>query len=205
MRKLKATLLAGVITLGFVALSSHPQPAQAALGVNVQIGFNDFYVALRPYGRWIHHPRWGDVWLPQVADFHPYRHGHWEYTDGYGWLWLSDYVWGDVPFHYGRWVYDPADGWLWIPGYIWAPAWVLWRSGDGYLGWAPMPPDSAFLAGDEIYPAQYDFDRQYVNWYGPNYGPDWFATNWVFVNPAHFADRDYGRYAVMGGAQAARI
>ena len=29
-----------------------------------------------------------------------------------------------------------------MPGYTWAPAWVSWRYGDGYCGWAPLPPDS---------------------------------------------------------------
>ena len=33
-------------------------------------------------------------------------------------------------------------GWVWVPGYTWAPAWVSWRYGDGYAGWAPLPPDS---------------------------------------------------------------
>src|SRR5690606_41074587 len=30
--------------------------------------------------------------------------------------------------------------WAWIPGYEWGPAWVDWRSGGGYYGWAPMSP-----------------------------------------------------------------
>jgi hypothetical protein len=33
-------------------------------------------------------------------------------------------------------------GWVWVPGTRWAPAWVSWRSGDGYYGWAPLPPDA---------------------------------------------------------------
>ena len=33
-------------------------------------------------------------------------------------------------------------GWCWVPGYTWGPAWVSWRYGDGYCGWAPLPPDS---------------------------------------------------------------
>ena len=27
-----------------------------------------------------------------------------------------------------------------MPGYQWAPAWVSWRYGGGYCGWAPLPP-----------------------------------------------------------------
>jgi len=58
----------------------------------------------------------------------------------YGNTWVSDYSWGWAPFHYGRWYYDDYYGWTWIPGYEWAPAWVVWRSGGGYYGWAPMAP-----------------------------------------------------------------
>jgi hypothetical protein len=32
-------------------------------------------------------------------------------------------------------------GWIWVPGDEWGPAWVDWRSGDDYVGWAPLPPD----------------------------------------------------------------
>ena len=208
MRNINAKLLAGAMALALASVPVPPSSAQPALQLDARVGFNEFYVALRPYGHWFHHARWGDVWQPEVANFRPYWEGHWDYTDVYGWVWVSDYSWGDIPFHYGRWVYDPNDGWLWIPGYIWAPAWVLWRYGDGYVGWFPMPPDSEFLAGAEVYPANWnDADRAYgyMDWYGPNYGPDWFATDWVFVNTAHFADRDYHRYAVEGGAQAMRL
>ena len=31
-------------------------------------------------------------------------------------------------------------GWCWIPGTTWGPAWVNWRWGGGYVGWAPMAP-----------------------------------------------------------------
>jgi hypothetical protein len=39
-----------------------------------------------------------------------------------------------------RWVYDSYEGWLWVPDYEWAPAWVVWRGGGDYYGWAPMSP-----------------------------------------------------------------
>jgi len=50
--------------------------------------------------------------------------------------------WGWATYHYGRWVNLDGTGWCWVPGYTWAPAWVSWRYGDGYCGWAPLPPDS---------------------------------------------------------------
>jgi hypothetical protein len=30
-------------------------------------------------------------------------------------------------------------GWVWVPGYTWAPSWVVFSSGPGYIGWAPVP------------------------------------------------------------------
>ncbi|GAB2697728.1 hypothetical protein GCM10027037_22330 [Mucilaginibacter koreensis] len=105
------------------------------------ITFQTFYDELSPYGTWIEDPDYGAVWLPDVNDdFRPYANaGHWALTD-YGNTWVSDYEWGWAPFHYGRWRFDDYYGWEWIPGYEWGPAWVNWRSGDGYYGWAPLSP-----------------------------------------------------------------
>src|SRR5262249_23599259 len=47
-------------------------------------------------------------------------------------------------FHYGRWIFDASHGWVWVPGKEWAPAWVSWRDGSGYIGWAPLPPAIAW-------------------------------------------------------------
>lgn len=103
------------------------------------ISLNVFYNELRPYGRWMNSRAYGRVWIPDVGrNFHPYAtNGYWVMTD-YGNTWVSDYSWGWAPFHYGRWYYDDYYGWAWIPGSEWAPAWVTWRSGGGYYGWAPM-------------------------------------------------------------------
>ena len=163
------------------------------------VSFDGFYRALAPYGRWYHHPRWGDVWRPIDVDagFRPYYRGHWEDTREFGWTWVSDYDWGDIPFHYGRWVYDPDDGWLWIPGYVWSPAWVVWRSGDGYVGWFPMPPDNGFLSGSSVYATRWDNWNSgfgYRDWYGPSFGADAALSFWVFVDERHFADRDFHPY-----------
>ena len=179
----------------FVATISEA-PAQANFAVN----FGYFYDELTPYGTWHHHPRWGDVWRPRrvEADFRPYHRGHWENTREYGFLWVSDHIWGDIPFHYGRWVYDPFNGWLWIPGYVWSPAWVVWRSGGGYTGWFPMPPDDGFLygGGDPLFNRWDNWDRGYgyADWYGPSFGLNTLLDFWIFVEDRRFADRDYIRY-----------
>jgi len=105
--------------------------------------FQTFYDALGSHGTWIQSSDYGYVWQPQITDpgWAPYTEGHWVYTDD-GWTWVSDEPWGWATYHYGRWVNLDGTGWCWVPGYTWAPAWVSWRYGDGYCGWAPLPPDS---------------------------------------------------------------
>ncbi len=106
-----------------------------------QISFQTFYDELSPYGQWIEDYNYGYMWIPHVnRNFQPYASdGYWTMTN-YGNTWVSNYSWGWAPFHYGRWLYDDFLGWAGIPGYEWAPAWVSWRSGGGYYGWAPLGP-----------------------------------------------------------------
>ena len=107
----------------------------------------NFDETLSPYGQWVETgegPNNGQAWRPDPdvvgEDFQPYATGgHWVYSD-WGWTWESDYPWGWAPFHYGRWAMTPSWGWVWYPGTVWAPAWVDWRFGGGYIGWAPLPP-----------------------------------------------------------------
>ena len=106
--------------------------------------YAQFEGALQPYGNWVDDPSYGHVWSPSVSTvgsgFFPYAsNGRWVLSE-YGWTWVSDYDWGWAPFHYGRWVTSSSLGWCWVPGSIWGPAWVSWRSGNGYVGWTPLPP-----------------------------------------------------------------
>lgn len=128
----------GLSILMLAGISIH-EKVNAQPGIS--ISFQTFYNELAPYGRWINNPQYGSVWSPYVdAGFQPYAtNGYWEVTD-YGNTWVSDYDWGWAPFHYGRWSYDDYNGWFWVPGYEWGPAWVNWRSGGGYYGWAPLGP-----------------------------------------------------------------
>lgn len=134
------TILA--VSLSLVLGTSMKNSASAQVGVGVQITYQDFYDQLSPYGRWMEYPDYGYVWMPNVgADFRPYStNGRWVWSDEYEWIWASDYSWGWAPFHYGRWFQDPMYGWMWMPGYEWAPAWVAWRDGGDYYGWAPLRP-----------------------------------------------------------------
>jgi hypothetical protein len=107
-----------------------------------------FYDDLDPYGSWLELEPYGYVWIPRgvARDWRPYTVGHWAYTD-YGWTWVSYEDWGWAVFHYGRWFRHRRHGWVWIPGTQWAPAWVAWRYGGGYSGWAPLPPEVRWRAG----------------------------------------------------------
>ena len=82
------------------------------------------------------------VWIPEDVDdgWRPYTKGHWAYTRGYGWIWVSDEKFGWATYHYGRWGKAPDIGWYWLPGRRWAPAWVAWSYDHYDIAWAPLPP-----------------------------------------------------------------
>lgn len=129
------TFLVALVALVSVTFSN---TTQAQPGFRANVGFNDFYTELSPYGRWVNMPRYGQVWIYNEPNFRPYyTNGRWLDTD-LGYSWSSGYSWGWAPFHYGRWENDPYYGWFWIPGYEYAPAWVLWSQADDYYGWAPL-------------------------------------------------------------------
>jgi hypothetical protein len=106
--------------------------------------YQQFESTLAPYGAWQDVPSYGHVWVPSPSvvgvDFAPYGSGGHFVMSDYGWTWASDWDWGWAPFHYGRWLVVGGHGWCWIPGTVWGPAWVNWRWGGGYVGWAPMAP-----------------------------------------------------------------
>jgi len=124
----------------------------AAAQVDMDISYQTFYDELSPYGEWVDYPEYGYVWVPGESDgFRPYEtNGHWVWSDEYEWMWVSDYEWGWAPFHYGRWFNDPYYGWMWMPGYEWSPAWVAWRDGGDYYGWAPLRPGINISLGFSI-------------------------------------------------------
>ncbi|MES2417497.1 MAG: DUF6600 domain-containing protein [Bacteroidota bacterium] len=128
------------IVLGLLLLLTGT--TQKVMAQNEEVSLQSFYDELSPYGQWIQDPQYGYVWRPDVDqdEFRPYySNGRWAMTE-YGNTWVSNYDWGWAPFHYGRWVYNRYNSWVWIPDTVWGPAWVSWRSGGGYYGWAPLGP-----------------------------------------------------------------
>ncbi len=192
--------LIGIATAGIMALScsapkyasaqqpdegyNNQPPAQQGeayddQGANVEaqqdVDFNTFYDALSPYGTWEDDPNYGQVWVSNEADFTPYySNGNWAYTDA-GWTWVSNYNWGWAPFHYGRWAFNGH--WMWVPGYEWAPAWVSWRTGGDYYGWAPLMPGISIGVG-------------------AGYGGYIPAERWNFCPRAYITSGSFNRYCV---------
>jgi len=142
MRHLAFALIV-VMTLGACA-SMGPAPARTSVSVSWSV----FYDSLSPYGDWVWFNPHGWIWIPSEMDaaWQPYTNGRWVYTVD-GWTWVSYWQWGWAPFHYGRWAWDPHWGWYWVPDTLWGPAWVAWRYGDGYVGWAPLPPGATWHVG----------------------------------------------------------
>jgi hypothetical protein len=105
----------------------------------------DFFYDNLSGGNWIEVGGYGYGWQPDVAvsdpNWRPYADGYWAYTD-YGWTWISYEDFGWATYHYGRWANLADYGWVWFPGsdLEWGPAWVSWRTGGDYIGWAPLPP-----------------------------------------------------------------
>src|SRR4029450_11627725 len=104
----------------------------------------DFFYDNLGGGNWYQVADYGYVWQPDAAtnpEWRPYTDGYWAYTD-VGWTWVSYEDFGWATYHYGRWANLADYGWVWLPGedLDWGPAWVSWRTGGDYIGWAPLPP-----------------------------------------------------------------
>ena len=154
-----------------------PAARQAEADSEVSIDF--FYNNLSG-GNWIEVGDYGYGWQPDVAvsdsNWRPYSDGYWAYTD-VGWTWVSYEDFGWATYHYGRWARLTDYGWVWFPGsdLDWGPAWVSWRTGGDYVGWAPLPPRGPGIVYEgrpiggrvdidfDIGPAYYNFvDVRYI-------------------------------------------
>jgi hypothetical protein len=118
--------------------------ASALQQTRADVSIDVFYDNLSG-GNWIEVEGYGYGWQPDLAvndtNWRPYADGYWAYTDD-GWAWVSYEDFGWATYHYGRWANLADYGWTWFPGedLDWGPAWVSWRTGGDYVGWAPLPP-----------------------------------------------------------------
>jgi hypothetical protein len=133
----------------------------------------DFFYDNLSGGNWIDVEGYGYGWQPDIAvndtNWRPYADGYWAYTDN-GWAWVSYEDFGWATYHYGRWANLSDYGWVWFPGedLDWGPAWVSWRTGGDYVGWAPLPPrgPGVVYEGGVIGPQvdiQFDIGPAYYN------------------------------------------
>jgi hypothetical protein len=132
------------------------------------------YEDLDDHGAWQTDPTYGAVWYPQAVpvDWAPYRYGHWQWVEPWGWTWIDEQPWGFAPFHYGRWAHI-HDRWGWTPGTIvarpvYAPALVAFVGGGGWnaslsfgsepsVGWFPLAPREVYVPS---YPASVTYVRK---------------------------------------------
>ena len=132
----------------FLSLATFALVFAAPRVVNADVSVDFFYNNLSG-GSWIDVGDYGYCWQPDVAgsnqSWRPYADGYWAYTD-LGWTWVSYEDFGWATYHYGRWTRLIDVGWIWVPGrdadLEWGPAWVSWRTGGEYIGWAPLPPET---------------------------------------------------------------
>lgn len=151
-------------------LEAPPEPApptapdQPAAQPSGEVTVADFYEPLATSGDWVDVAPYGRVWVPREdvvgTDFVPYSTGgQWVATDQ-GWVfqsqWENEFGW--ATYHYGRWAWAEDLGWYWVPDVEWGPAWVDWRYGGAYVGWAPLAP-----VGVVLVPAAYVFvETRYI-------------------------------------------
>lgn len=150
-------------------------------GYGSSMDISYFYDYLSDFGRWVYYPGYDYVWIPDnmTWGWHPYSHGRWVWTD-WGWTWISYFSWGWIPFHYGRWVWEPDFGWFWVPDTIWGPAWVSWRYGSSWIGWAPLPPRYHYARGHGLFLTSIDLADDC----------------WLFVDIYHFDVDNIMRYVL---------
>ncbi len=137
-----------VLSAALLTFGGSQAPAEVSFSAGLEIrASSDFYAPLASHGSWVEVGSYGRCWHPASVEvgWRPYCAGSWEWTDC-GWYWVSDEPWAWACYHYGSWIHDSAYGWVWVPGIEWAPAWVYWRVGPDYIGWAPCGPRGVVLA-----------------------------------------------------------
>jgi hypothetical protein len=153
-------------SVGIVSIAHAQQPAE-------------FTQILARYGVFQAHATYGEVWIPAretaPEGWHPYPPCHWAHTKDLGWYFNDKTEWGRIVHHYGRWAHDTDLGWVWVRADEFSPGWVVWRTSDKWVGWAPLPPDQDVK---QISAADFNTDK-----------------HWIFVDATKFAGNCQGEIA----------
>lgn len=142
-----------------MARDQRPERSASARYVSPEMtGYED----LDEYGNWRNMSGYGPLWYPgSVPDgWAPYRFGHWDWVNPWGWTWIDDAPWGFAPFHFGRWLFIHGR-WAWSPGFfvarpVFAPALVVFIGGERsrllvssgnapVIAWFPLAPGEIFV------------------------------------------------------------
>ena len=128
---------------------------------DIHAGYLAYGATLARWGRWEEDEWYAVRWCPTNPgpQFQPYRsRGHWGESPAStrgapagSPYWLSDDrdTWGEITSHHGWWVrLESTRSWCWVPGVEETPARVVWRSGEGFVGWAPESPSWIDDEGD---------------------------------------------------------
>src|SRR5882757_1649077 len=119
-----------------------------------------FALAMLAFGASALHQARGDADVSIDFFYDNLSGGNWIDVEGYGYGWQPDLAVNDQnwrPYADGYWAYTD-DGW----------AWVSWRTGGDYVGWAPLPPRGAGVVyeGRPIGPQvdiEFDIGPEYYN------------------------------------------
>ena len=174
---------AALLLAGMLGTSVAPRQAAADTEIDVSV----FYTSLAPHGQWVQIQPYGWSFVPENVSYgwRPYTVGHWVWVEPYGWTWASQEPWGWATYHYGRWTWTDDYGWAWVPGTTWGPAWVAFRYGDPWIGWAPLAPG-----------ANYRYDSGY-DVAGLNVEVSIGAFAWSFVQSRYFAEPNLGSHVLV--------
>ena len=158
-------VLAPACTIAAYAPAVPIAPPGVHVRAEVARGYAAYAAPLAAWGTWLPDSIHGVLWCPGPAatggePFQPYlNRGHWDVSSApIGGMpagsptWRSEAsdTWSEITSHHGWWVRVADDGpspWCWVPGAEETAARVLWREGDGFVGWAPEPP--LWVACDE--------------------------------------------------------
>jgi hypothetical protein len=214
-----ATGLAGLAGCGASLHASCGAAARVPLappGVYVDDEVADGYAtyrgALADAGTWASDATYGVHWCPARPDtegsgFRPYvSRGHWTTSEqpAYGAepgepYWTSDDAapWTDITTHHGWWIDTGHGEWCWVPGHEQTPARVVWRSGDGFVGWAAEPPTWVDDGGDDA-AAGFEWAYELLGTLLENDGADGYVLTGDAALAAAQATAPSGRYGEPG-------